>query len=88
MQRTNNPWIVDPDPYLEVNQHQITAMNILDTYKYLCADMGPKLKYASIGEKIQNKSHSISRSPLKPNKKNVHSQIPSYTKSRALPHLQ
>ena len=69
VQRRNNPWIVNPDPYLEVNQHQITAMNILDTYKYFGADIGPKLKYASIGEKIQNKLHSISRAPLKPNQK-------------------
>ena len=69
VQRRNNLWIVNPDPYLEVNQHQITAMNILDTYKYIGADIGPKLKYASIGEKILNKLHSISRAPLKPNKK-------------------
>ena len=69
VRRRNNPWIVNPDPYLEVNQHQITATNILDTYKYLGADIGPKLKYASIGEKIQNKLHSISRAPLKPNQK-------------------
>ena len=67
VQRKNNPWIVNPESYLEVNQHQITAMNILDTYKYLGADIGPKLKYASIGE--QMKFHSISRDPLKPNKK-------------------
>ena len=51
VRRRNNLWIVNPDPYLEVNQHQITAMNILDTYKYLGADIGPKLKYALIGEK-------------------------------------
>ena len=64
VQRRNNP-----DPYLEVNQHQITAINILNAHKYLGADIGPKLKYASIGEKIQNKLHSISRAPLKPNQK-------------------
>ena len=48
---------------------KVTAMIILDTYKYLGTDIGLKLKYASIGEKIQNKLHSISRAPLKPNKK-------------------
>ena len=86
VQRRNNLSIVNPDPYLEVNQHQITAMNILDTYKYIGADIGPKLKYASIGEKILNKLHSISRAQLKPNKKNIHSQVPSNTKSVAFFH--
>ena len=35
----------------------------------LGVDIGPKVKYASIEGKIQNKFHWISRAPLKPNQK-------------------
>ena len=88
VQRRNNPWIVNPDPYLEVNQHQITAMNILDTHKYLGADIGPKLKYASIGEKNSEQVALNIQGSTEAKSKNLHSQVSSNTKSRALPHLQ
>ena len=83
MQRGNNLWIVNSEPgchpYLEVNQHQIIAMNILDNYRYLGADIGPKLKYAPIGKKIQNKLRLISRVPLRISR--YHPEINTYCDS-------
>ena len=35
VQMKNNPWIVNPDPYFEVNQHQITAFLTLTSTSVL-----------------------------------------------------
>ena len=59
-------WIVNPTPYLKVQHQDIRAIDISQTYKYLGTEVGPRLKFISLREKVQKSIHAISRAPLKP----------------------
>ena len=59
-------WIVNPTPYLKLQEKEIRALSITDTYKYLGVQIGPRMKYASLADRVQKGLHSISRAPLKP----------------------
>ena len=53
-------WIVNPEPYLSLRDGEIKALNIIETCKYLGVEVGARLKYSTITEKIQTDLHSIS----------------------------
>ena len=59
-------WIVNPEPYLKLQDEDIRALSIVDTYKYLGVQIGPRMQFASLADRIQKGLHSISRAPLVP----------------------
>ena len=36
-------WIVNPEPYLKLQDEDIRALSIVDTYKYLGVQIGPRV---------------------------------------------
>ena len=59
-------WTVNLTPYLKLQEKEIKALSITDTYKYLGIQIGPRMKYASLEDRVQKCLHSILRAPLKP----------------------
>ena len=59
-------WIVNPMPYLKLQNSNISALDIAGTYKYLGTEIGSKKKFTSIAGIVQGSLHAISRAPLKP----------------------
>lgn len=59
-------WIVNPEPYLKLQDKDIKALSVVDTYKYLGVQIGPRMQFASLADRIQKGLHSISRAPLVP----------------------
>ena len=59
-------WIINPEPYLKLQDEDIRALSIVDTYKYLGVLIGPRMQFASLADRIQKGLHSISRAPLVP----------------------
>ena len=59
-------WIVNPKPYLKLQDEDIRALSIVDTYKSLRVQIGPRIQFASLADRIHKGLHSISRAPLVP----------------------
>ena len=57
-------WIVNPEPYLKLQDEDIRALSIVDTYKYLGVQIGHQMQFASLAGRIQKSLHSILRAPL------------------------
>ena len=57
---------VNQEPYLKLQDEDIRALSIVDRYKYLGVQIGPRMQFASLADRVQKGLHSISRAPLVP----------------------
>ena len=59
-------WVVNPSPFLVLQDKQIKALDIVGTYKYLGLQAGAKGLRKAYGSFLQEKLDWLSRAPLKP----------------------
>ena len=59
-------WIANPTEFLTVDGSNVKALNIVDTYRYLGIQAGPKGLRRTCGESLRTALDRLTRAPLKP----------------------
>ena len=72
-------WIVNPEPYLSLRDGEIKALNNNETYKYLGVEIGARLKYSTIAEKIKKRLTFHFTCPSETTSAALHPQNSSHT---------
>src|SRR6218665_1753435 len=59
-------WIANPTEFLTVDETMVKALNIIDTYRYLGIQAGPKGLRRTCGDSLRTSLDRLTRAPLKP----------------------
>ena len=74
-------WIVNPEPYLKLQDEDIRALSIVNTYKYLGVQIGPRMQLAKRPSlDFAGSSRAMPES--------IYLKDPSAPQSRSFPHLR